>query len=58
MMLPLLVSTGCASPEPAAVVPACGFAGLLGPAALIAAWDKIADAALSVFKGRNGGGGA
>lgn len=35
----------------AAVGAACGFAGLLGPAALIAAWDKIADAALTVFKG-------
>jgi hypothetical protein len=32
-----------------------GFMGLLGPAALIAIWDKVADAALSVFKGRNGG---
>ena len=40
----------------AAVGAACGFAGLLGPAALIAAWDKIADAALAVFKSRNGGG--
>lgn len=33
-----------------------GFMGLLGPAALIAIWDKVADAALSVFKGKNGGG--
>ena len=37
----------------AAVGATCGFAGLLGPAALIAAWDKIADAALSAFKGKS-----
>ena len=36
-----------------AIGAACGFAGLLGPAALISLWDRISNAALSSWERRD-----